>query len=127
MSQFVVIGGGIAGLTAANALANTGAKVTIFEQARELGGRARTRQEGDYFLNLGPHALYAGGVAARTFAEWNVDFSNRRVQSMNWLLLLKIVPGHCSAPSCSHRRCGVMPSSTTSYLLRYGTHFGRRS
>lgn len=26
MSQFVVIGGGIAGLTAANALANTGAK-----------------------------------------------------------------------------------------------------
>jgi phytoene dehydrogenase-like protein len=75
MSQFVVIGGGIAGLTAANALANTGAKVTIFEQARELGGRAQTRQVSDYFLNLGPHALYAGGVAARTFAEWDVHFS----------------------------------------------------
>jgi phytoene dehydrogenase-like protein len=75
MSQFVVIGGGIAGLAAANALANTGAKVTIFEQARELGGRARTRQDGDYFLNLGPHALYAGGVAARTFADWDVHFS----------------------------------------------------
>jgi phytoene dehydrogenase-like protein len=75
MSQFVVIGGGIAGLTAANALASTGAQVTIFEQAHELGGRARTRQDGDYFLNLGPHALYAGGVAARTFAEWDVPFS----------------------------------------------------
>ena len=75
MSQFVVIGGGIAGLTAANALASAGGDVTIFEQARELGGRARTRQDGDYFLNLGPHALYAGGVAARTFAEWDIQFS----------------------------------------------------
>jgi glycine/D-amino acid oxidase-like deaminating enzyme len=75
MSQFVVIGGGIAGLTAANVLANTGAKVTILEQAHELGGRARTRQDGNYFLNLGPHALYAGGAAARTFAEWDVHFS----------------------------------------------------
>ena len=75
MSQFVVIGGGIAGLTAANALASAGGDVTIFEQARELGGRARTKHDGDYFLNLGPHALYAGGVAARTFAEWDIQFS----------------------------------------------------
>jgi len=75
MSQFVVIGGGIAGLTAANALASAGGDVTIFEQARELGGRARTKYDGDYFLNLGPHALYAGGVAARTFAEWDIQFS----------------------------------------------------
>jgi phytoene dehydrogenase-like protein len=75
MSQFVVIGGGMAGLTAANALAGPGAKVTIFEQARELGGRARTKQDGGYFLNLGSHGLYVGGVAARTFAEWGVHFS----------------------------------------------------
>jgi phytoene dehydrogenase-like protein len=75
MPQFVVIGGGIAGLTAANALATTGTKVTIFEQARELGGRARTRHSGDYLLNMGPHALYAGGLAARTFAKWDVQFS----------------------------------------------------
>jgi protoporphyrinogen oxidase len=75
MSQFVVIGGGIAGLTAANALAGTGAKVSILEQARELGGRARTRHNGDYLLNMGPHALYAGGLAARTFAKWDVHFS----------------------------------------------------
>ena len=75
MSQFVVIGGGIAGLTAANALGSAGGDVTIFEQARELGGRARTKYDGDYFLNLGPHALYAGGVAARTFAEWDIQFS----------------------------------------------------
>lgn len=75
MSQFVVIGGGIAGLTAANALAGAGAEVTIFEQASHLGGKARTRHDGDYFLNLGPHALYAGGEAARTFADWDIHFS----------------------------------------------------
>jgi phytoene dehydrogenase-like protein len=37
MAHFVVIGGGIAGLTAANALVDSGAKVTVLEQSRELG------------------------------------------------------------------------------------------
>jgi protoporphyrinogen oxidase len=75
MAYFVVIGGGIAGLTAANALVDSGAKVTVLEQSRELGGRARTRQEGDYSLNLGPHALYRDGVAEHTFTNWGIPFS----------------------------------------------------
>ena len=33
---------------------DSGAKVTIFEQTRKLEGLARTRQDGDFFLNLGP-------------------------------------------------------------------------
>jgi phytoene dehydrogenase-like protein len=75
MAHFVVVGGGIAGLTAANDLADTGAHVTVLEQSRSLGGRARTTQEGHYFLNLGPHALYRGGIAARTFTNWKIPFS----------------------------------------------------
>ena len=75
MAHFVVIGGGLAGLTAANALAGSGAKVTLLEQSRSLGGRARTRQEGGHTLNLGPHALYRGGIAARTFLDWEIPFS----------------------------------------------------
>jgi phytoene dehydrogenase-like protein len=45
MESYVVIGGGLAGLTAANALAGPGRQVTLLEQSSHLGGRARTQQE----------------------------------------------------------------------------------
>src|SRR5580658_4599666 len=75
MESYVVIGGGLAGLTAANALAGQGSKVTLLEQSAHPGGRARTQKENGYSLNLGPHALYRGGRAARTFREWKIPFS----------------------------------------------------
>ena len=75
MESYVVIGGGLAGLTAANALAGQGNKVTLLEQSARPGGRARTQVENGYAANLGPHALYRGGQAARTFREWKIPFS----------------------------------------------------
>ncbi|HEX3438527.1 MAG TPA: FAD-dependent oxidoreductase [Pseudacidobacterium sp.] len=75
MDSYVVIGGGLAGLTAANALAGNGNKVTLLEQSQHFGGRAQTQQQHGYFMNLGPHALYCGGVAMQTFREWNIPFS----------------------------------------------------
>ena len=59
-----VVGGGIAGLTAATYLARAGRAVTVYEQATDLGGRARTHEEAGYRFNFGPHALYRGGVGA---------------------------------------------------------------
>jgi phytoene dehydrogenase-like protein len=61
MSEITVIGGGIAGLTAAITSAESGAEVRLFEAHDELGGRARSA-DGAYKANLGPHAIYAGGV-----------------------------------------------------------------
>jgi len=61
MESYVVIGGGLAGLTAVNALASNGNKVTLIEQSAHPGGRARTQRECGYLANLGPHALYRGG------------------------------------------------------------------
>ncbi|MEW1631973.1 NAD(P)-binding protein [Streptomyces sp. NPDC089173] len=55
-----VIGGGIAGLTAAITAAESGARVTLYESHRMLGGRARTA-DGPYRTNEGPHALYHRG------------------------------------------------------------------
>jgi len=75
MESYVVIGGGIAGLTAANALAGQDAKVILFEQSDHLGGRARSQNENGYIFNLGPHALYGGGHASRTLRAWNIPFS----------------------------------------------------
>ena len=77
MQTYIVIGGGLAGLTAANALAGDGHKVVLLEQSQHLGGRAITQQDHGYLLNLGPHALFAGGVAARTLRQWNVPFQGQ--------------------------------------------------
>jgi phytoene dehydrogenase-like protein len=74
MQSYIIVGGGLAGLTAANALAQTGRKITLLEQSEHLGGRAITQQEQGFFLNLGPHALYRGGPATRTFKEWKIPF-----------------------------------------------------
>ncbi|PYI54440.1 phytoene desaturase family protein [Paenibacillus flagellatus] len=63
----VIVGGGLAGLTAAVWLAGAGHRVTVLEKAGRAGGRAATvRKEGVSF-NLGPHALYKGGEAYRTY------------------------------------------------------------
>ena len=55
-----VIGGGLAGLTAAATAARAGANVTLHEARSSLGGRARTRQDKGFLFNEGAHALYAG-------------------------------------------------------------------
>lgn len=58
--RLTVVGGGLAGLTAAISAAEAGARVTLREAHHTLGGRART-SEGTYKTNEGPHALYSGG------------------------------------------------------------------
>jgi phytoene dehydrogenase-like protein len=89
MESYVVIGGGIAGLTAANALAGAGRKVVLMEQSGHLGGRAITQQDRGYFLNLGPHALYAGGAAARTLRQWNIPFSGKPPDTRSGAFLMR--------------------------------------
>jgi phytoene dehydrogenase-like protein len=61
MSEITVIGGGLAGLTAAITCAEGGSEVKLFEAHQQVGGRARN-SEGAYKANLGPHAIYTGGV-----------------------------------------------------------------
>ncbi|NHN34499.1 phytoene desaturase family protein [Paenibacillus agricola] len=54
----VVIGAGMAGLTASVYLARAGRKVLLLEKAVEPGGRAATKNIAGSWMNLGPHALY---------------------------------------------------------------------
>jgi phytoene dehydrogenase-like protein len=61
MQQITVMGGGVAGLTAAITCAEHGADVRLLEARETVGGRARST-EGRYKANLGPHAVYKGGV-----------------------------------------------------------------
>ncbi|HXU08024.1 MAG TPA: FAD-dependent oxidoreductase [Blastocatellia bacterium] len=72
-SDVIVIGGGVAGLAAASFISRTGSRVTLFEQSHSLGGRAQTKQQDGYFLNLGPHALYRGGRGIEVLRELGVE------------------------------------------------------
>ncbi|HYZ79958.1 MAG TPA: FAD-dependent oxidoreductase [Solirubrobacteraceae bacterium] len=65
MQKITVIGGGLAGLTAAISCAEQGAKVELLEAHAELGGRARS-MDGPYKANLGPHAL----LSSNPFWSW---------------------------------------------------------
>ncbi len=61
MHTITIIGGGVAGLTAAITCAEQDAEVRLLEAHERLGGRARST-DGSYKANLGPHAIYKGGM-----------------------------------------------------------------
>lgn len=67
-SEITVIGGGLAGLTAAIACAEGGAPVRLLEAHEALGGRARS-SAGAYKANLGPHVIYKDGAFWRWLEE----------------------------------------------------------
>jgi phytoene dehydrogenase-like protein len=70
----IVVGGGLAGLTAAAYLGRAGKRALVLEKSSELGGRAATRRRDGFCFNLGPHALYADGAGVRVLAELGVAF-----------------------------------------------------
>ena len=76
-SDVVVIGGGLAGLTAAVTAARGGARVTVLEARSDIGGRARTTESNGFLCNEGPHALYkaTGGMAVLEKLGVEVDGS----------------------------------------------------
>lgn len=67
-TPITVIGGGLAGLTAAIACAEHGAAVHLIEAHDSLGGRARSTS-GRYVANEGPHAFYCDGPPYEWLAE----------------------------------------------------------
>jgi hypothetical protein len=76
MSGITVVGGGIAGLTAAIECAEAGAKVLLLEAHAKVGGRARST-DGPYKANLGPHVLYKDGPIWSWLKEREILPANR--------------------------------------------------
>jgi phytoene dehydrogenase-like protein len=73
----VIVGGGIAGLTAAAYLARSGVRVTLYERSAQPGGMAATEESNGFRFNMGPHALYRGGPAQSVLDELGVAYAGR--------------------------------------------------
>ena len=59
--RVVVVGGGVAGLSAAIQLAAEGASVFLVESKDILGGRVRLQDAGEWILDSGVHLLRTRG------------------------------------------------------------------
>lgn len=60
----VVVGAGIAGLSAARDLSAAGISVALLEAAGRCGGKIRTERVGDFVVDMGPDTLLAHAPAA---------------------------------------------------------------
>ncbi|WP_338470855.1 FAD-dependent oxidoreductase [Niallia sp. XMNu-256] len=66
--EAIIVGGGLAGLTAAALLANQGQKVLVLERGN-LGGRAVTMNIKGYKFNFGAHAIYGRDTSTLRILE----------------------------------------------------------
>lgn len=97
--DMAVIGGGLAGLTAAICAAQGGRSVVILERAPQLGGRASTHQSEGFFFNQGPHALYRAGDGARILRELGISYHGSRASYQgSWVLRGNVVAPFPSSP-----------------------------
>lgn len=71
----IIIGGGLAGYTAANYLAKTNLSVLLLEKGKLGGGRAKTNKVNQQLFNLGPHALYKKGEARSILEELDINLN----------------------------------------------------
>lgn len=65
----VVVGAGLAGLTAADRLTRAGLEVIVIESSDSVGGRVRTDQVGGFLLDRGFQVLNTGYPAARRILD----------------------------------------------------------
>lgn len=72
-SHVAIIGGGLAGLTAAATIAASGELAIVYERLGAVGGDARSSTHQGFTFNHGPHALYRGGPGERTLRELDID------------------------------------------------------
>ena len=67
MGAVAVVGGGVAGLTAAYRLKQRGVRVVVYEAGDRVGGAVRTERREGYLAELGPNSLAAPTAQLRAF------------------------------------------------------------
>ena len=83
----IVVGGGLAGLTAGATAAQGGARTLVLDAGR-TGGRARTSEKEGYVFNYGGHALYRGGEAFQVLRKLGIDPQGSKPPLSSYKLLM---------------------------------------
>ena len=99
-TRVAVVGAGLAGLMGSIWLARSGHEVHLYERAGGPGGRARTTVKEGFQLNIGPHALYKAGHAARALAALGVKVQGR-VPPLTGLALYQGQETSLAPPGCA--------------------------
>jgi phytoene dehydrogenase-like protein len=84
----IVIGAGLAGLTAGLQLARMDVPVTVLDGSSRPGGRARSTLRDGFALNLGPHGLASGGPGTAILEGLGIDLPGGRPALLRAKLLL---------------------------------------
>jgi len=79
----IVIGGGLAGLTAALHLQRSGRSTAIVEKSSNCGGRARTKEVSRFLFNQGPRAVFNTGAGAIILKKLGIPLAGGRVAGGN--------------------------------------------
>ena len=74
-NEIVIVGAGWAGLATAVALTRAGKSVTVFESARQIGGRARRVPFDDLSVDNGQHLFIGAYHETLSIMETNRDVS----------------------------------------------------
>src|SRR5262249_27537244 len=84
----IIVGGGLAGLTAAALVSSARQKVCVIEKRSSFGGRGASHNlDGGFIFNQGPHALYNDGAARRLFQRLGLQMTGSYpTQDLNLLL-----------------------------------------
>ncbi|MGD1954448.1 MAG: 1-hydroxycarotenoid 3,4-desaturase CrtD [Sphingomonadales bacterium] len=73
----IIIGAGLAGLSAAVALSAKGERVILLEKEAEVGGKMRRQPVGNHHVDAGPTVFTMKWVFERLFAMGNADFETQ--------------------------------------------------
>ncbi len=68
-TDIVVVGGGLAGLSASFALSRAGRRVAVFEGDSEVGGLSKTIRRGDFRFDLGGHRFITKNEKTERFVK----------------------------------------------------------
>ncbi len=72
--DLLVVGGGIAGLTAAYIGHQQGLSVLVCESARQVGGKVRSERRGDYLIECGPNSFLGSAKTIwRLISQLNLE------------------------------------------------------
>src|SRR5512140_1337669 len=79
IQDFVILGGGVAGLTFGLEAARRGQQITLLESSAQVGGLARTLVYGDYRFDIGGHRFHSEWPHVTNWARDLMDDEMRQV------------------------------------------------